>query len=44
MASIFQEDQSTARPPLFTCSNYAYQARRMGIFKDANGLEIWLET
>ena len=44
MASIFQEGQSTARPPLFNGSNYAYWSTRMRIFMEANGLEIWSAT
>ena len=44
MASTFQEGQSTACPPLFTGSNYAYWSTRMRIFMEANGLEIWQAT
>jgi len=41
MASTFQEGQSTAHPPLFTGSNYAYWSTRMCIFMESNSLDIW---
>ena len=44
MASIFQEGQSTARPPLSNGSNYAYWSTRIRIFMEANSLEIWFAT
>ena len=39
--SSFVEGQSTARPPLFNGSNYAYWACRMKIYLQSIGLETW---
>ena len=39
--SSFVEGQSTARPPLFNGSNYAYWACRMKIYLQSIGLDTW---
>ena len=39
--SSFVEGQSTARPPLFNGSNYAYLACRMRIYLQSVGLDTW---
>ena len=44
MENIFLEGQSTARPPLFNGSNYAYWSTRVRIFIEGNGSEIWSAT
>lgn len=38
------EDQSIARPPLFTGSNYVYCSTGMMIYMQTNGYEIWNAT
>ena len=42
--SIFQEGQSTARPPLFTGTNYCDRATRMRIYMLSNSYAIWKMT
>jgi len=42
--SSFMEGQSTARPPFFNGSNYAYWACRMKIYLQSIGLETWNAT
>ena len=37
----FVEGQSTARPPLFNGSNYAYWGCRMKIYLQSIGLDTW---
>ena len=41
VTSSFVEGQSTARPPLFNGSNYAYWACRMKIYLQSIGLYTW---
>ena len=41
ITSSFVEGQSTARPPLFNGSNYAYWACRMKIYFQSIGLNTW---
>ena len=44
ISSSFVEGQSTARPPLFNGSNYAYWACRMKIYLQSISLETWNMT